>query len=256
MKWITHDYIRYIQESAIRQAKENQEKESCIFHFDFAENWTAILPNEVQSYHWHKRQVSIFTCVVTRKQSIQSFAVISDDTCHDAAHACFALQIIHNYMKEQLKPDTHVTYVSDGACSHFKNKYQLFELCQKDHISTKWIFSATGHGKNSCDGVGGLLKHQATLYNLRAASSAVIMSASQMVAQMSAKLKNVKLLCANADELETFRQFKKSQWKSLPRVPGIRSWHVWLSTSEGTDRGRVLLASRTAKCDLQKMQPF
>lgn len=118
------------------------------------------------------------------------------------------------------------------------------------------FFLATGHGKNSCDGVGGLLKHQATLYNLRAASSAVIMSASQMVAQMSAKLKNVKLLCANADELETFRQFKKSQWKSLPRVPGIRSWHVWLSTSEGTDRGRVLLASRTAKCDLQKMQPF
>ncbi|KAH8029251.1 hypothetical protein HPB51_024425 [Rhipicephalus microplus] len=80
----------------------------------------------------------------------------------------------------------------------------------KEALDPVRVNAVKGHGKNSCDGAGGLLKHQATLYNLRAASSAVIMSASQMVAQMSTKLKNVKLLCANADELETFRQFMKS----------------------------------------------
>ncbi|XP_075535180.1 uncharacterized protein LOC142570720 [Dermacentor variabilis] len=256
VKWITHDYIRGTQASAIHDAKRNQQHGSRVFHFDFAENWTAVVPNEVQSYHWPKKQVSLFTCVVTSRGSTQCFAVISDDVCHDAAHACFALEKICECMKEELQLNKHVTYVSDGASSHFKNKYQLYELSQKEHASTKWLFLATGRGKNACDGVGGLVKHQASLYNLTADSTTVIRSASEMVAQMTATLKNVKLLYADAEEVGNFRRLKKNQWKSLPRVPGIRSWHIWLSEPDASNCDRVVLVSRTAAGNWKGITPF
>lgn len=140
VKWITHDHIRQIQASAIRDAKRIQHSESYVFHFDFAENWAAVVANEVQSYHWHKKQVSVFTCVVTSNRSTESIAVISDDTCHDTAHACFALARIHECMNENIQPNAHFTCVSDGASSHFKNKYQLYEFSRKDHMSKKWLF--------------------------------------------------------------------------------------------------------------------
>lgn len=36
----------------------------------------------------------------------------------------------------------------------------------KKPVLMEWIYIATGHGKGPCDGVGGLLKHLATKYNL------------------------------------------------------------------------------------------
>lgn len=90
-KWISHDSIRRTQAIAINEAKRCERRSSIVLHFDFSENWTVILPNEVQSYHWHKTQVSLFTCVVTTRKSVQSFAVVSDHMQHDTAHACYAL---------------------------------------------------------------------------------------------------------------------------------------------------------------------
>lgn len=59
-----------------------------------------------------------------------------------------------------------ITNISDGAASHFKNRYQFNEM-SKSSKKRNWIFSATGHGKGSCDGIGGLVKHYATDHNLR-----------------------------------------------------------------------------------------
>lgn len=119
------------------------------------------------------------------------------------------------------------------------------------------MFLATGHDdKNSCHSVRGLVKHQATLNNLRSASSAANRLAPEVMAQMGANIENVKLLCENADKLEIFRLFRKRQWKLLPRFPGIRSWRVWLNTFEGTVLGHVSELSRTSRGDLQRCSPF
>lgn len=87
-KWVQHEYIRREQGKTISEAKQFLEKGNDLLHFDFAENWTVVLHEEVQSYHWQKTQVSIFTCVVTTRKGTRSCALISDDTSHDSAHAC------------------------------------------------------------------------------------------------------------------------------------------------------------------------
>ncbi|KAH9383374.1 hypothetical protein HPB48_024593 [Haemaphysalis longicornis] len=49
--WIVHNHIRKTQGAAIHNKKKCEQRGSVVFHFDFAENWTVILPDEVQSYH-------------------------------------------------------------------------------------------------------------------------------------------------------------------------------------------------------------
>lgn len=88
MKWIPHNYLRRTQANAIHEEKQCCEKGSIVFHFDFAENWSIVLPDEVQPYHWQSTQVSIFTCVVSTRKSTWNYAIISDVVCHDSAHAC------------------------------------------------------------------------------------------------------------------------------------------------------------------------
>ncbi|KAH9369128.1 hypothetical protein HPB48_012769 [Haemaphysalis longicornis] len=117
--WIVHNHIRKTQGAAIHNEKKCEQRGSVVFHFDFAENWTVILPDEVQGYHWHKTQVSIFTCVVTTRKNSHSFVVASDDVCHDSAHACLALEKIRLWVDDNLPLYSKVTYVSDGAASLF-----------------------------------------------------------------------------------------------------------------------------------------
>lgn len=158
-RWIPHNQIRSIPGKAIYTEKRCEEKGSLVLHFDFAENGTVVLPDEVQAYHWHKKQVSVFTCVATTRKSTRSFAVISDDVCHDSAHACCAIGKITDWLDDNAPVHSQVTFVSDGAASHFKNKYQLHKFRKLEYPAAKWLLSATGHGKNACDGVGGLVKH-------------------------------------------------------------------------------------------------
>ncbi|KAH9375526.1 hypothetical protein HPB48_012066 [Haemaphysalis longicornis] len=215
-----------IQAIAINEAKRCERRSSIVLHFDVAENWTVIQPNEVQSYHWHKTQVSLFTCVVTTRKSVQSFAVVSDHMQHDTAHACYPLHKVHECLEESAPVYSYVVYVSDGAASHFKNKYQLYERSRAYYMSAKWLFSATGHGKNSYDGVGGIVKHHASLHNLRAGSTNVIRSAAEMIAELQSKLKKVTLIHASAAGIEELHMEKREECKRLLRIRGIQSWHV------------------------------
>ena len=62
-------------------------------------------------------------------------------------------------------------HLSDGASSHFKNNPNILNLVyHKDDFSLDiaWVFTATGHGKGTGDGVGAILKstaRRATLTN-------------------------------------------------------------------------------------------
>ncbi|KAH7964923.1 hypothetical protein HPB49_002558 [Dermacentor silvarum] len=137
-RWIVQNHIRKTQGKAIFEEKQCTQRGSIVFHFDLAENWTVVLPDEVQAYHWQKQQVSAFTCVVTTKKSTESFAIVSDDLSHDSAHACLAIKKVKEWVDDNLPVYSKVTYVSDGAASHYKNRYRLFEFGKSDCPNTQW----------------------------------------------------------------------------------------------------------------------
>lgn len=62
-----------------------------------------------------------------------------------------------------------VFYVTDGAGSQYKNKYNFINLYMHEvdlGCSAEWYFHPTSHGKGPCDGIGGTLKRKAARASL------------------------------------------------------------------------------------------
>ncbi len=56
-------------------------------------------------------------------------------------------------------------FLSDGASSHFKNNFNIFNLTYHEDdfkLDASWTFCSTAHGKGPCDGVGAAVKYAAT----------------------------------------------------------------------------------------------
>ncbi|CAN8010828.1 unnamed protein product [Ixodes pacificus] len=242
-RFSTHDFIRRTQREAIRIEKSSVTSRHIVMHFDFAENWTVILPHEIQEYHWHKRQLSVFTCVASTSQGSKCFGVVCEDLCHDTSHALLALRLIEDWLEEHIPVYASLTYISDGAPAHFKNRFQLHEFERVGHTQLKWIFSASGHGKNSCDGVGGLLKHHATVHNLRSPEERLVRTSVDFVDKVGRRVKNVTLMNLTEKEVSDFRRIKKTEWSCVPTRKGIRASHVWRRERGEVQLERTVLSS-------------
>lgn len=250
LKMSPHLRSKQIQQEAIRKEKEAAKSlpSWLLIHIDFAENWSVILQDEIQSHHWKNDQVSIFTAVCYFNSMILSYAVVSDDKEHDSAHALLAINLIKEDI-EVKHPGAEITcevIISDGAASHFKNRFQFHEMRNSPH-QKKWIFSATGHGKGACDGIGGLVKHIATKHNLSTTLLNSIQSAEKFVNVVQSHTPNVCIKLLDANELKKFRTSKKAQWNNVAAIPGIRSTHVW--RSEKSDNETKMYTARTYQHD-------
>lgn len=65
--------------------------------------------------------------------------------------------------------------------------------------------------KKMCDGVGGLVKHQATLHNLRDIPENAIQTVKCMVSTLSQKLKAMNLTPLGMDTVVEFRERKNEE---------------------------------------------
>ena len=104
----------------------------------------------------------------------------SDCLNHDtvAVHL-FQKQFIQ-YLKRQFSSlPRNIYYTSDGAASQYKNQ-KNFNLCQDFGVAAKGHFSATSHGKGTCDGVGGTVKRLASKASLQCPYCQQIMTPCQL----------------------------------------------------------------------------
>ena len=70
-------------------------------------------------------------------------------------------QIFTQHIKDTLQRVTKFEYFSDGCAVQYKNRKNLYNLCQHKSdfgIEAVWNFFATSHGKSPCDGIGGTVK--------------------------------------------------------------------------------------------------
>lgn len=145
LKVSPHLKYKQIQQAAIREEKAAAKSlpSRLILHVDFAENWSVIIQNEIQGYHWKNDQVSIFTAVCHFNGITLSYALVSDAKEHDSAHALFAMNHIKNDINAKY-PDLDISceiIISDGAASHFKNRYQFHEMKNSPHEKKMDLFS-------------------------------------------------------------------------------------------------------------------
>lgn len=167
---LKHDFIKKSQFEFLESKKMSIKNGEYIVCLDFAENYTCIVQDAIQSHHWATQQATLHPYTIYYKKNGKlehlNFVAISEYVNHDAS--CVNLfnekMIAHLtsiFGKNNVKK---IYYFSDGAGSQYKNKYNFINLAyhKKDFgVHAEWHFFATSHGKGPCDGLGGTVKRLA-----------------------------------------------------------------------------------------------
>jgi len=110
--------------------------------------------------------------------------IISDYLSHYTRFVYCVQKIIIEFLRQEYRNVSKINYVTDGATGHFKSKTAMFKLeinydlflldrfnlCNLAYhyadfsLQATWTYSATGHGKGPCDGLGSVVKSAATQY--------------------------------------------------------------------------------------------
>ena len=144
---------------------DNLDENSILKIHDFSENYTCLLPEEIQSLHWTQEMATVYPIVVMRKlgDNIREdhLVFISDDKTHDVPFVEKCNEILHDYYAEEGLIITHDIEYNDGCGSQFKCIRAFVSLARRP-IKTSRIFTETRHGKSKSDGLGGVVKSYAS----------------------------------------------------------------------------------------------
>lgn len=112
-----------------------------------------------------------------RKLITEALVIVSDDKKHDSYAVQHFLEEVFVNRWLQGKPIDfrrrilEVIFDSDGAPSHFKQKYTLQSLygikTNAPFTRLRWLFGAPGHGKGVWDGLIGVVKNKAIAHMIR-----------------------------------------------------------------------------------------
>ncbi|MCH2405823.1 MAG: hypothetical protein MK200_06480 [Nitrosopumilus sp.] len=173
-KGTKHHFTAKAQAQYLKWLKENLSSDEAIILLDFAENFSFVVQDAVQGFHWNNDQATLhpFSVYSMVDGSLQchSLCVISDERDHGAPTVHTFISKVLPYIKEIIPNLKKVYYYSDGAGSQYKNCKNFTNLSfHKDDfdVDAEWHFFATSHGKSPCDGIGGTVKRLVALESLR-----------------------------------------------------------------------------------------
>ena len=124
-KLTSHSYTAKCQARYLKQRKENLTEESIIILGDFAENYTFVVQDEIQSFHWSKISCTLHPIVIYYKEDWnlleKSLCFISNDLEHDT---CFVYKVQKELAKvitAEMPMVKKIEYFSNGCAAQYKN---------------------------------------------------------------------------------------------------------------------------------------
>lgn len=151
-----HDFITKKQSNYLKQQKEGLADHEVIMLLDFSENMSFEIQDAAQSYYYAKGQCTIHPfCVYYKEQGqlkIESILIISESLKHNVEAVYQFQNLVVSHIKKRMQ----------------FNKIIFLCMFKKDFgIDAEWHFFATSHGKSPCDALGGSLKRNARLFNMK-----------------------------------------------------------------------------------------
>ncbi|KAJ8048235.1 hypothetical protein HOLleu_00469 [Holothuria leucospilota] len=156
---------------ATHKCKDSLPKDECVVQMDFAENYTCVPLEEVQSGYWNQESVTLHPTVIyyrdTESNTLKhhSYVAVSDDRGHNTSTIKAILDSLVPRVTK-LAPDIkRIHYWTDSPTAQYRNK-TIFSIVADHHtifdgIYATWNYFESGHGKGPCDGVGGTVKRLA-----------------------------------------------------------------------------------------------
>ena len=126
----SHSFIARSQSQYINKLKENLKCGEVTIRGDFAENFSFIVQDEIQGYHWNNQQCSLHSIVLYYPRENESICFISDDPRHDVNFVYKVMKDTIKYICDNITEtlSTKVHYFFDGCagqCTNCKNFLNL-----------------------------------------------------------------------------------------------------------------------------------
>jgi len=153
----------------VRKLKDNLPAGHVLLQMDFAENYLCQTV-EVQSAYWNQTMVTLHPAVSycrSRDGTLlhMSYVCVSDELAHDSSTVITFVHTLVPMIQDLLPvPLTYIHFWTDSPTSQYRNKTIFsFISSHEDEFGVRatWNFFEAGHGKGSCDGVGGTAKRLA-----------------------------------------------------------------------------------------------
>ena len=251
-----HSFIATQQSTFLNDLKSQLQQKEFITICDFAENYSFVLQDEVQGYHWNNSQASLHPFVVYYKDEqgiVQhvSLVIISECLSHDTTAVHLFQRLLVNYLKEKVGGfPAKIYYFSDGAASQYKNKKNFLNLChhQEDFgVDAEWHFFATSHGKGPCDGVGGTVKRLAARASLQRPYEQQIMTPRQLFDWATKNVTAVEFrYTTNEDHLNEEAALNE-RFARARTIAGTQKLHAFIPASKHTVVTKIFSAAAEKK---------
>ena len=128
-----HSFIAKAQSEYMQYLKDNLKVEQVIIQMDFSENYSYVLQDEIQSYHWENLQCTLHPIVSYMKingELVSNCAcILSDHKSHSTAAVHCFLDVYIPYLQTVCPSVEIVYYFTDGSAAQYKNKFNFLNLC-------------------------------------------------------------------------------------------------------------------------------
>ena len=256
-----HDFIAKQQSAFLRNKKQQLVDGEVIVSGDFAENYSFVVQDAAQGYHWTNDQATIHPFVIYYQEhelvKHLTFAVISDCLTHDtvAVH-CYQRHLIA-FLQTSLPHLHHIVYFSDGAASQYKNRKNFSNLiCHANDfpaVTAEWHFFATSHGKGPCDGVGGSVKRLAAKASLQRPYDKQIQTPMDLFIWADDNLPSIKVIFVGKDEIAEEEEKLRPRFADALTVTGTQRLHSFVPVPGSSCMMRVREYSAQTNSDVVKV---
>ena len=142
-----HSFVKKVQSEYFQSKKKSLTENSAVLQIDFAENYSMISQDEIQSAHWSHSQISIFTCGLWLCDNVfKPYIIVSNDLSHNKYAVCVFLDRIIEEIKKEMPAVKHLLIFSDNCTGQFKNRFVLSNIChmQNHHgLEVEWTWKGS-----------------------------------------------------------------------------------------------------------------
>ncbi|SMN01563.1 hypothetical protein SPONN_2634 [uncultured Candidatus Thioglobus sp.] len=253
---LSHSFTATQQASFYNDCKLTLQQQEVLVVADFSENYSFVLQDAAQGFHWNNSQATIHPFVIYYKDSGKlchlSYVVISDCMHHDTVAVYLFQKCLVGHLRRALPFELQkIYYFSDGAASQYKNRKNFINLChhEKDFgVLAEWHFSATSHGKGACDGLGGTVKRLAARTSLQRPYVEQIMTPQQLFEWASSNLHAITFEYCSKDDYKREEIHLDERFQRAQTISGTRKIHCFiLPLSCNTVRTKLFSSSVVLK---------
>lgn len=249
----THFYVKRVQADHFDNTKKSALPGLATIQVDYAENYTVLQQDEIQSAHWTHDRVTIFTCCVWIENSKLSYCVISDDHDHSKFSTWKFLKAIIDDVKDMYPNLSHINFFSDNCAAQFKSRFTISNLCfiAEDYgiVSATWNFFAASHGKGAVDGVGGTIKR--VVWDAVRSRRFHVVSAESFYTCALSQCKGIKCLYVPKTDVAAIEDMLTRRWLTLLPIVGIQAHHFFSHCDD-----EFIVIGKTAKSSVEKRRVF